>query len=59
VKIDRGLKVQLFRMSLLYPEPVIPSLFTTNIVTVYARYELGGVFERQIDGMRTIILIYR
>jgi len=59
VKIDSGLKVPLFRRSLLFPEPVSPSLFTTNIVTVYARYELGGVFERYIDGMRIKILIYR
>jgi hypothetical protein len=59
VKIDRGLKVPLFRRSLLCPEPASPSLFTANIVTVYARYELGGVFERQIDVMRMIILIYR
>lgn len=43
----------------MYPEPVSPSLFTTKIVTVYARYDLGRVFERQIDGMRMIILIYR
>jgi hypothetical protein len=59
VKIGRGLKVPLFRRSLLYPEPVSPSLFTTNLFTVNARYELGGVFERQIDGMRMIIPIYR
>jgi hypothetical protein len=26
------------------------------ILTEYARYELGGVFERQVDGMRMIIL---
>jgi hypothetical protein len=58
LKTDRGLKVPLFRRSLLYPEPVSPSLFTTNVVTVYARYELGGDFERYIDGMRIIKLIY-
>jgi hypothetical protein len=59
VKIDRGLKVPLFRWSFLCPESASPSLFTTNIFTVYARYEFGGVFERQIDVMRMIILIYR
>jgi len=53
------LKIPLFRRRLLYPEAVSPRLFTTNIVTVFARYELGGDFERQIGGMRMIILIYR
>jgi hypothetical protein len=59
LKIDRELKVPLFWRSLLHPEPVGPSLFPTNVLTKYTRYELGGVFERQTDGMRMIILIYK
>jgi hypothetical protein len=59
VKIDRGLNVPLFRRSLLYSEPVSPSLSTTNIVIVYARCELEEFLKRKIDGMRLIIHIHR
>jgi len=48
VKTDRGLKVPLFRRTLLYPEPVRPSLFTTNIDIVYARYEIGGFLKDKL-----------